>query len=249
MGTESRKWIFIRGLGRHALHWAPFADEFKTFFPNDEIEFLDLRGNGTLAHSPSFLNIPDNVRDLRSRSKLLKKYGSIHIMSISLGSMVGVEWARTFPQEIEGLVAINTSDRGSSSFYQRMRPQNYLGILQILARSPSNEDIENYILKMTVRNPEHKKAWAQEFAKTPPTTRTNFLRQLIAAGSYLFPDHKPKTEVLLLCSEGDQLVNPACTKNIAEMWTLKPHIHPTAGHDIPLEDPTWVCREIQNWLG
>jgi pimeloyl-[acyl-carrier protein] methyl ester esterase len=31
------------------------------------------------------------------------------------------------------------------------------------------------------------------------------------------------------------------------MWTLKPLVHPQAGHDLPLEDPQWVCDQLKNW--
>lgn len=248
MTSKSRPWIFIRGLGRHALHWDPFLREFKRHFPQDEVELLDLRGNGTLSHSPSCLSIPENMRDLRSRSELLKKHGSVYLMTISLGSMIGVEWARTFPQEIAGLVTINTSDRGTSPFYERMKPKNYLRILGVMGHAPSNQDIERTILEMTTQDPKYKKELMQSFAKIPPTTRSNFVRQLIAASRYEFPDHKPKTEILMLCSDGDQLVSSECTKRIAQMWTLKPHVHPTAGHDLPLEAPEWICQEVENWL-
>lgn len=248
MSDETRKWVFIRGLGRHALHWDPFAREFQKTFPQDEIEFLELRGNGTLAHSPSCLSIPDNVRDLRSRSDLLKKNGSVYLMTMSLGSMIGVEWAHLFPQEISGLVTINTSDRGTSSFFERMKPHNYLRVFNVIGKAPTNEDIERTILKMTTQDPNHHEELVQKFSKIPATTRMNYVRQLIAAGTYEFPDHKPKTEILMLCSEGDQLVSSECTKRIAQMWTLKPHVHPSAGHDLPLEAPEWICQEIRNWL-
>lgn len=248
MKKETRKWIFIRGLARHSGHWGPFVDQFKNTFPEDEIELLDLRGNGQLAHSPSCTSIADNVRDLRARSKWIKAGHAVHLMTISLGSMIGTEWATLFPQEISGLVTINTSDKGNSSFFERMRPQNYLRIVHILKNPKDAPMIENEILQMTTNHLEHINEWAIDFSKLPKTSTSNFFRQIFAASQYEFPEHKPKTEVLILCSEGDQLVNPICTKRIAEMWTLKAHVHPTAGHDLTLEDPAWACQEIKNWL-
>ncbi len=245
---QSRKWIFLRGLGRHSMHWGPIADIFQATFPQDEIEFLELRGNGTLAHSPSCLTIRDNVRDLRSRSRFLKKGEPVYLMTISLGSMIGVEWALLHPEEVKGLVTINTSDSGTSSLLERMRPQNYLDILRTLALSPDNQDIEAIILQKYASQPEKQRELKEKFAKIPNTTRWNYIRQLKAAAAYQFPQQKPRTEILLLCSDGDQFVNSICSKRIAEQWTLKAHVHPTADHDIPMEDPNWVCQEIQNWL-
>lgn len=248
MTETKRNWIFLRGLGRHSIHWGPFIDSFRKLFPEDSIELLDLRGTGRLAHSPSYLSISENVRDLRARSLTLPEKGSAHLLTISLGSMVGVEWAHRHPDEIKGLVTINTSDRGSSPFFDRMRPHNYLPLLKTLTTSSDPLKVEEKILDLTTRNLKTKTDWARTFAQAPLTNKSNFLRQLMAAGTYRFPEHKPRTEILMLCSQGDQLVNPRCTQMISEMWTLKPHTHPEAGHDLPLEAPDWVCEEISNWL-
>jgi pimeloyl-ACP methyl ester carboxylesterase len=244
----SRHWVFIRGLGRHSGHWGPFVAEFRKWFPEDRIELMNLRGNGDLAHSPSLGSIADNVRDLRARSQFLRDEQPLHLLTISMGSMVGIEWAQQFPQEIEGVVAINTSDKGSSSFFERLRPANYEHFVSLLLRGATPLQIENDILKITTNLLPDRQHWAEIFAQTPATSRSNWLRQLCAASTYHFPEHKPRTEILLLASEKDRLVNPVCTKNIAEMWALKPHLHPSAGHDLPLDDGAWVCQEIQNWL-
>lgn len=248
MSSPSRKWIFLRGLGRHSLHWGPFVESFKNTFPQDEIELLDLRGNGRLSHSPSCLTIADNVRDLRSRSKILQKGDKVFLMTISLGSMIAADWATKYPDEIAGFVAVNTSDRGNSSFFERLRPANYLRLLMMLPKLNKSLEIEKQILNLTTNSFADKDKWAESFLKLPATSRLNFARQLVAAGTFEFPIHKPRTEVLLLCSEGDRLVHPQCTKRIAEMWVLKAQTHPHAGHDLPTEDPAWVCGQIENWL-
>lgn len=248
MPNRSRKWIFIRGLGRHSAHWGPFLDEFKKNFPHDEIEMMDLRGNGTMAHSSSYLSILENVRDLRSRSKMIQNGESVYLMTISLGSMVGTEWANRYPNEVLGLVTINTSDKGTASILHRMRPSNYLRVLAYFRMQKSPLEMELELLNTTTNHLADKEAWAEKAARFPPTSRLNFARQMAAAGTYEFPKHKPRTEVLLLCSDGDRLVHPECTKRIGEMWVTKPHIHPTAGHDIPMEDPQWVCDQIHHWF-
>ncbi len=246
----SRHWIFLRGLGRHSLHWGPFIEQFRTQFPEDHIEFLNLRGNGELAHSPSLTSISNNVRDIRARSLFLRDEKPLYLLSVSMGAMVGIEWAHQYPQEIAGLVTINTSDRGSSNFFERLRPWNYQHLLKFLISTSHGDPLlfEREILKITTGPSVDRERWAQIFAKAPITTRSNWLRQLWAARSYRFPEHKPRTEVLLLAGAKDRLVNPICTKNVAQMWALKPHIHPTAGHDLPLEDGNWICQEIRNWL-
>lgn len=244
----TRNWIFLRGLGRHSAHWGHFIDEFQKRFPQDQIEMMDLRGNGEFAHSPSFTSIEDNVRDLRSRSRFLREKGeNLYLMAISMGAMVATEWAHQHPEEIAGLVLINTSDKGSSNFFERLRPANYQNFLNLLVARAHSIRLEKEILQITTNEIPNREQWAEKFAGLPVTLKSNWLKQLWAASSYRFPDHKPKTEVLLLASRKDRLVSSTCTENIAHMWALKPHMHPTAGHDLPLEDGAWICQEIQNW--
>jgi pimeloyl-ACP methyl ester carboxylesterase len=246
--STGRRWIFLRGLGRHSLHWGSFVLQFQQAYPNDRIELLDLRGNGQLAHSPSLTSIADNVRDLRARSQLLHNGEPVYLMAISMGAMVAVEWAHAYPHDIAGVVTINTSDKGSSSFYQRMRPANYQHLLTLLLGRRSAFEIERQILQITTNNLSEIDTWAQKFSEFPLTQKANWARQLFAASTYHFPEHKPRTEILLLGSFKDRLVSHACTQSIAQMWSLNPHLHPTAGHDLPLEDGVWVCNEVQNWL-
>jgi len=243
-----RSWIFLRGLGRNSDHWGPFLEIFKKQFPEDEIELLDLRGNGTLAHSPSYLDIKNNVRDLRARSKFVQEGREINLLSISMGAMVAVAWAHEYGDEVDELVLINTSERGTSKFWQRLQPKTYPRLAKILASGKTSEEIEFEILKMTSHLAlADKKKWAQVFQNSPSTTRTNFMKQVIAASLYEFPRHKPKTDVLILNSAKDDLVSSSCSQNIADLWHLKIQTHPTAGHDLPLDAPEWICNEITRW--
>lgn len=166
---HQRNWIFLRGLARHSAHWGSFLEIFKKRFPHDQIELLDLRGNGTLAHSPSWLSVEENVRDLRSRSQFLKQGKPIHLMSISLGSMVATEWSRKFPEEVDGLILMNTSDRGTASFFHRMRLRNIRRFMMIFGNPLSNHNrnlmTEKQILEMTTNMPELEK-WAEIFRGT-----------------------------------------------------------------------------------
>jgi pimeloyl-ACP methyl ester carboxylesterase len=243
---KKHSWIFLRGLGRNSDHWGPFVDRFKATFPDADVELLDLRGNGSLSHSPSYLSIEDNVRDLRARSRFLKEGRSVRLLSISLGAMVAVEWARQFADEIEEVVLINTSERGTSKFWQRLQPRNYPKFLTLWSLGQTSEKAEHEILRMTSQLADKKK-WATVFSQSSVTKRGNFLRQLIAASRYEFPRQKPKTDVLILNSAKDRMVSPVCSQNIAELWHLKIHTHPEAGHDLPLDAPDWICEQISSW--
>jgi pimeloyl-ACP methyl ester carboxylesterase len=53
--------------------------------------------------------------------------------------------------------------------------------------------------------------------------------------------------MLVLASLGDRLVSPGCSRRIASRWALPIRLHPTAGHDLPLDDPEWVVQQVLGW--
>ena len=71
LGVASQRWMFLRGLGRHSLHWGSFPDRFQQAIPAAEIELLDLAGNGTEAARSSHLSIRAYAQDLRQRSRFV----------------------------------------------------------------------------------------------------------------------------------------------------------------------------------
>ena len=81
-----------------------------------------------------------------------------------------------------------------------------------------------------------------------PVTRTNILRQLRAAITYRAAQIAPRVPVLLLGGQQDQLVNVECSLALAQHWGCPIRLHPTAGHDLPLDDPAWVAQKVREWL-
>jgi hypothetical protein len=46
----------------------------------------------------------------------------------------------------------------------------------------------------------------------------------------------------------DQLVNVQCSLTLAERWHCSIKLHPTAGHDLPLDDGIWVAQQVKDWI-
>lgn len=243
----TKNWVWIRGLARHSLHWYDFESHFRKKFPNDAVEMMDVRGNGTEVHVPSFLTMAENVRDLRARSHLAHQ-GPVHLLTLSLGSMIGIEWAKLFPKEIASLTCINTSDARSAPVYERLRPRNLKTILHSAFIETDAYQTEMNNLNMIAQNLKNKEEVAAEFAKYPPTSLLNLGRQLVAASQFRAPSHKLEVPVLILGSRGDIFVNPKCTEKMAEAMQVPVVWHPSAGHDLPLEEPEWVVEQLFEFL-
>lgn len=243
---QTRNWILLRGLARGAGHWGSFAAEIKKHFPQDRFEFLDLPGNGVRHRELSPVKISDYVKDLRAHSEFVKKGEPFNILSVSLGSMITVEWMREYPHEVKNAILMCTSSAGFSPFYQRFQLVNYVKASRLLFVQRDEVEWEKTILEMVTNSHERREdeiLSLVEYTKAHPMRIQNVLRQLLAASQYSFPKAAPGA-VKLLGSYGDRLVSPECTLNIAHRWGLKPSMHPWAGHDIPIDDPRWVIEHL-----
>nr|BFD63410.1 alpha/beta hydrolase [Bdellovibrio sp. HM001] len=244
--ANGRNWLLLRGLARGVGHWGSFAETIQKHFPEDRFEFLDLPGNGSRHLESSPLRIADYVKDLRLRCSYVKNGQPFQILSVSLGSMITVEWMREYPHEVKRAFLTCTSSAGLSPFYHRFYLANVPQGLKLLGKLEDAELWEKTVLGMIVNNQERREAELPamiEYSRKYPMNPTNVFRQLLAASQYRFPA-QPPGEVKLLGSHGDRLVSAKCTLKIAEQWGLKAQMHPWAGHDVPVDDPQWLLEQL-----
>ncbi|MDQ1362382.1 MAG: hypothetical protein QG652_242 [Pseudomonadota bacterium] len=244
-------WILLRGLSREHRHWENFPQILQSTFPAARIILPDLPGSGVhhLKRCPANIrNILEFVRADIAISRLSKP---VYLLGLSMGAMVAVEWIRQYPQECAGAVLMNTSVKGLNPFYQRLQPGNYGSLLKSLFFKKNARTREEIIFDLTCNlNPDHDSVirnWVN-YAREYPVSRTNTLRQLTAASLYKIPASKPGSPLLLLNGLGDRLVSPRCSETLAQHWNLSLQSHATAGHDLTLDDGTWVCMKITEWL-
>jgi pimeloyl-ACP methyl ester carboxylesterase len=244
-------WILLRGLTRESRHWGPFPQHLGESLGGAPVICLDLPGNGRLNR----LDSPDSVEAMADYCHAeLANLGittPCRVLAMSLGAMVAVAWSQRHPTDIAGAVLISTSLRPFSPFHQRLRPANYLRVLRLLVGNVSDEELETAILGMTTRLVAEPRtviqAWLQWRRENPVSSR-NALRQLLAAARYRAPQRNPFDRLLLLAGARDTLVDPRCSQALAAQWQSRIAMHPTAGHDLPLDDESWVLLRIREWL-
>ena len=243
-------WVLLRGLTRGQGHWGRFPAQLQAALPPGSVVLTpDMAGNGQRHTERS----PDTVSDLLDdlRAQLPPSSGPFRVLAMSLGAMVAAHWAHTHPQELRSAVLINTSLRPFSPFWQRLRPRQYPRILRLLITQPDPAVWERAILSMTSRQAVQPDAvlheWVRLRTQHPVSTR-NALAQLRAAIGYRAPAAPPPVPLLLLNGQGDQLVHPDCSSRLAHAWQCPLLRHPTAGHDLPLDDPEWVIQQVTEWM-
>lgn len=243
-------WVLLRGLTREHRHWEDFPAKLQQRYPGSTIITPDLPGNGDHVDISSPGSIQEMMHFLRDDIASDITNGPVHIIGLSMGAMVAIEWMKTYPDECAAGIFINTSLKGVSPFYQRLRPVNYYRIFRSMFTRNSARR-EATILQMTsnlyTETEQLLQRW-QSYSEDNTVSPSNALRQLIAAGRYRASGQKPVVPILLLSSKNDHLVNSQSSDSLAQSWQLPIETHATAGHDIPLDDGDWVCEKITGWL-
>lgn len=243
-------WVFLRGWSREARHWGDFPAQFRALMPDAHVVTLDLPGNGRFCDRRSPLAVEAMVEHSREWLRAQGTPPPYHLLGLSLGGVVSVDWAARHPGEIAACVVLNTSLRPFSAFYERIRPRNYPTLLRLLLFERDPRARETAIYRLTSSGEPKAdivSAWAR-YATERPVSRGNALRQLVAAARYRAPASPASVPVLVLASAGDRLVDPGCSKGLARRWNVPIAVHPSAGHDLALDDGPWVAAEVKRWL-
>lgn len=247
----NHNFILLRGLTRESAHWGSFVPELSAAFPEASIDLLDLPGAGNRYRevSPaSIAGISTAVRTQATESGLLER--PVVLVAISLGGMVAWEWLQTHPEDLAAAVLINISLGGMSPFYHRLRWQCYGELLAAICARPVRER-ELKLIGLISNRKERYDRLADEWAKIQverPVSGGNAFRQLFAAATYFPTKMPPPRPVLLLNSLADRLVEPSCSVAIQQHWDLECRSHTWGGHELTLDDASWVVQEILRWL-
>lgn len=246
-------WVLLRGLMRDRRHWGSLPGRIGMFAEGQVVEAFDLPGNGSRYRERSPTSIAEMVEVLRTGLRRRGIEPPVRVLAMSLGAMVAIEWARLHPEEVVGLVLINTSVKPLSPLSQRLHPRQWWPLLRLALLPARAVDWESTVLTATSRRYRGQGSQARaallerwvNWRKSQPVSRGNALRQLWAASRYR-ADTPPPVPGLLMVSARDQLVDPRCSHAIAQDWGWPLLEHPKAGHDLPLDDPGWVLDRLRH---
>ena len=246
----ARTWVLLRGLVREKRHWEGFPAHFQAAVPQDSVITLDLPGNGEFCQENSPTRIADMVAHARGQLQKQGHQGPYHVVALSLGAMVAVQWLCQAPHEVAFAALINTSASRYSPFWQRLRPANYRRLLKDAVFSRNALQKESAILEITsnMRSQDYLRALAdkwRDYAVSQPVSLGNSLRQLLAAIRFRAPAALPSSvPVVIINGGGDRLVGPSCSRSLAVAWQLPLTVHTEAGHDLPLDAPQWLINTL-----
>jgi len=247
LSSEKTPVVLIRGLLRESRHWLHFPALLSEKLQRP-VFTLDLPGCGALYKEKSAASVPALRHQLQQQwAERYPQYQgkTVHLVAISMGGMLALDWALTAPEQVNSVVLINSSSAGVNPFWQRLRPSNYLKVLLCLLAGPLQR--EELIWQMTVNSPlqpDVLKQW-QQWAIENPVSRINALRQLWAASRFRFKQ-SPPCSVKVFTSKNDQLVSSECSLALAEKLQAPLFIHQTAGHDLPMDAADWLIEQLSS---
>jgi pimeloyl-ACP methyl ester carboxylesterase len=239
-------WVLLRGLIREHRHWGNFP-ALLAERTQSTVLTPDLPGNGRHWRLRSPASIDGMLDFCRNELLTLGHPPPYQVLALSLGAMVASCWATRYPSELSAVVMVNTSLRPFSPFWHRLRPRNYL---QLIRRGLGTDGtaLERLILELTCRRQDPALAadWLR-FRVECPVSRTNAIRQLLAASRFRAPRLAPAVPMMVVAGQKDCLVDPACSHALAAAWQLPLACHPSAGHDLPHDDGPWLVDIISAW--
>lgn len=243
-------WVLLRGLARGAGHWGDFTAQWSQALAAPT-HAVDLPGNGTLHDRRSPVAVAAMTEAARARLQAAGLEPPYHLLALSLGGMVAVDWAHRHPHELAGAVLVNTSLRRFSRPTQRLQPGAWPTLLGLLRPGLPAWRREQAVARLTTRliDPAAVVAAWVALHQAHPVSAANVLRQLLAAARYRAPHRAPAVPLLVLASRHDVLVDAACSHRLARHWQVPLVEHPGAGHDLPLDDPAWTIDTVRRWLG
>jgi pimeloyl-ACP methyl ester carboxylesterase len=249
-GAPPDTWVLLRGLTREAGHWGGFVAELEAQLPGANVVCVDLPGSGAHHRQTSPRRIAPMVEAVRGELAARGLPPPYHLLALSLGGMLALDWAARRPGELGGAVLVNTSLARLSPLHHRLKPAAWPSLAKLSVGAGAALQREATILRLTSARPgEHADvppAWAAIRAARP-VSAGNAGRQLLAAALYRAPRDKPLVPLLLLAGAGDRFVDPRCSQALARRWGVPLAMHPSAGHDLPLDDGPWLAARVAAW--
>jgi pimeloyl-ACP methyl ester carboxylesterase len=245
-------WLLLRGLGREQRHWQEFPAALSACVGPGRVHLLDVAGVGTQHQRLPHPSIAWLARDVARRLLELPvgRGERLSLVGLSLGGMLCLELCALLPERVDRAVIINASSRLTRAS-ARLRPAALPRLAQLLyCRDTSKQ--EQLLLELTSSLPVTQRtlhaARAAGFATEAPVRRRTIISQLLAAAGFSPPPPpRLRARLLFLASERDRLVNPVCTRDLARYYRARSDEHAWAGHDLPLDDPLWLCERISGF--
>ena len=242
--------ILVRGLSRQAGHWHPFDSILAQRPGIEDVIALDLPGFGSESGqtAPRSIEITVDLLDERLMAKSVP--GPKVLVAISLGGMIAHCWAQKHTERFDRIVLINSSLKGLSRIDERLTPRAWMDLIRMFG-TRDVERREQLVFDLVSNTSTQRKQVVDEWValdKKYPLRKEQVANQLVAAATYSPSKDWQGPPALVIGSKLDRMVSWCCSEAIHSTFGFDHVYHPTAGHDIPIDEPEWLADSIATWL-
>lgn len=246
---EGEPIVLLRGLTRHSKHWLGFE---KLVAERYKVICVDARGFGKSNSSVSWmLTIRDLAHDVIMVLDELK-ISKAHFFGVSLGGMIALEAAMSFPTRCKTLTVVNSSMGGVG--LQRMTAKGIIAVAKgAFFPERLHHDLSQLMLG-SVTSEEARKTFADKWRSIDTETeipKLNSVKQLLAA--FRFKNNPRlaaiKIPTMIMIGAADSFVP---TQNSYAIHRSIPNAHlcvmPGSGHEIHYDYPEHVADELHRFI-
>jgi pimeloyl-ACP methyl ester carboxylesterase len=250
-GSGATTLVLLRGLARWSEHWLGFDDLLVE--QGYRVLVIDNRGLGKSRHLK--LESQDGIHlfaeDVAAVIAKEAPFGA-HVIGTSLGGMIALALASGRPHLVKSLTIINSSFASSKkkrltfkaavalAFVALGLQSGYLKLASALLGSGASIDLKSQLASR----------WSTIDIISKVELSTLFT-QIRAAKRFigLTESAAIRCPVRIIKSAGDLFIDPANSDFIQkQIKGSSIAIHPNAGHEIAFEDPTWLSKEIGQFI-
>jgi pimeloyl-ACP methyl ester carboxylesterase len=244
--------FLLRGLVREKEHWGDFKSKVQEAFPDAKIITPEIQGVGQYVDNISPNNFPEMIEFMRSNhNEFFCADQENVLMAMSMGGMITRQWIEMYPTDFKRVILVNTSFKGINPLFNRLKPAGILNFFKIFL-SPGVEAREKSIIKMVSNNSQNHPQIIKEWIgiqNLRPVKRASFVNQIKAALTFAPPQTWPgNLPLLILAGKKDRLCSYKSSQKLHQVWGGQYLEHPTAGHDLPIDDGPWLVEKMKRWM-
>ncbi len=222
--------VLLHGMGSSSADWLPIAPKLAT---NYRLLLLDMRGHGqsSLATNGDY-SISRMAADI---SIALDAFGieQTHLLGLSLGGCVALQFAVDNPGRVKRLVLVNTFARLRSTGIRSLRSR----LTRVYAAARDMDRLAWYVANSLFDDPEYQRITYQRMRRNDlgairrtmiVLLRFNLLQQL----------YRIQSPVLVMVGDRDKTVPSRCTVDMmARLPNAQMRVISDAGHALPYDQP------------
>ena len=230
--------------------WEPVTSGLSESF---QLVFCDLRGQ-ILSPGASHADLEGNVRDIEVLLDTLA-LDQVHVLGTSFGAFVGVRLAATRPERVLSLIAATATDVATPEMVRGVG--NLRQVLSDILAGGDPGGFHDFLVK-DVYSPEfvaiHREALSarRDLMAQLPTTWFEGLDGILTCTDQL--DIRSDVAgvgcpTLVVIAGRDEVILPEDSRAMASRIPQANVVeHPTSGHALVAEDPSWLGQQVETFL-